>query len=144
MNAPRNASFFGMPAPPCAKLLGWRLEDYDEARGWVRIAFTGRNDFLNPAGYIQGGILTAMLDDTMGPAVVVKSGGALFTATISLTVSFLAPAQPGPLFGEATVVQLGKTVAFMEGCLLDAERRMLARASASARLVPAAPLAPPA
>lgn len=144
MNPQRNASLFGMPAPPCAKLLGWRLVDHDEARGWVRIAFDGRNDFLNPAGYIQGGILTAMLDDTMGPAVVVKSGGALFTATISLTVSFLAPAQPGPLFGEASVVQLGKTVAFTEGSLLDTAGRPLARASASARLVPAAQLSGPA
>ena len=39
--------------------------------------------------------LAAMLDDTMGPAVFVMTEGRLYTATISLTVNFLAPAKPG-------------------------------------------------
>ncbi|MEX0840047.1 MAG: PaaI family thioesterase [Parvibaculum sp.] len=132
-----DTSFFNMPAPPCARLLGWRIEEYDEARSWIRIAFDGKDDFLNPAGFIQGGIQTAMLDDTMGPAVWVKSRGTLYTATINLSVCFLAPARPGPLFGEATVIQIGKTVAFVESRLLDAEGTLLARATASARVVPA-------
>jgi uncharacterized protein (TIGR00369 family) len=137
MNAIPETSFFNIPAPPCARLLGWHIEEYDEARGWIRIAFDGKDDFLNPAGFIQGGIQTAMLDDTMGPAVWVKSRGTLYTATINLSVCFLAPARPGPLFGEATVIQIGKTVAFVESRLLDAEGTLLARATASARVVPA-------
>ena len=125
-----------LPAPPCARLLGWRLLDHDAGRGWVRIGFEGKREFLNPAGFVQGGILAAMLDDTMGPAVWLKSGGALYTATIEMKVSFLAPARPGPIVGEGSVVQLGGTIAFIEAQLLDGEERPLARASASARLVP--------
>lgn len=66
------------PGPPCAQLLGWRLLAHDEARGWIKVGFVGAAEFLNPAGRVQGGILAAMLDDTMGPAVLVKSGGALY------------------------------------------------------------------
>jgi uncharacterized protein (TIGR00369 family) len=124
-------------APPSARLLGWRLLDHDAARGWIRVGFEGKPDFLNPAGFVQGGILTAMLDDTMGPAVWLKSDGRLYTATIEMSVSFLAPAQPGPLVGEAIVLQLGGTIAFLEGRLLDGAGRILARATASARLIPA-------
>jgi uncharacterized protein (TIGR00369 family) len=127
-----------IPAPPSARLLGWRLVDYDAARGWVRIAFEGKRDFLNPAGFIQGGIQAAMLDDTMGPAVWLRTEGELYPATIDLSVSFLAPAKPGPLFGEGTVLQLGSTIAFLEAKLLDGAGRLIARASASARLLPAA------
>ena len=58
-----------------------------------------------------------MLDDTMGPAVFVMTDGRLYTATITMTVNFLAPARPGPITGEANVTQLGKTVAFVEGRL---------------------------
>ena len=76
-----------------------------------------------------------MLDDTMGPAVFVKTEGRLYTATISMNISFLAPAEIGSIFGEATVVQLGKTVAFMEGKLMNGAWRLLATATASARLV---------
>jgi uncharacterized protein (TIGR00369 family) len=126
-----------IPASPSATLLGWRLEDYDAEKGWVRIAFEGRREFLNPAGFVQGGFLSAMLDDCMGPAVWIMTAGELYTATINMTVSFLAPANPGPLFGEGQVIQLGKSIAFLEARLRDSGDQLLARASASARLLAA-------
>ena len=61
----------GFTAPPSSRLLGWRLLDARSSDGWVRIGFDGKPEFCNPAGFIQGGILSAMLDDTMGPAVFV-------------------------------------------------------------------------
>src|SRR5581483_6392636 len=57
-----------VPMPPVARLLGWTLVSVDPARGEIRVRFEAKPDFLNPAGTVQGGILTAMLDDTMGPA----------------------------------------------------------------------------
>lgn len=124
-----------IPTPPCSQLLGWRVLDARPEEGWIRIGFDGKPEFVNPAGLIQGGILSAMLDDTMGPAVFVKTNGRLYTATISMNISFLAHAIVGPIIGEATVVQLGKTVAFMEGRLTDETGRLLATATANARLV---------
>jgi uncharacterized protein (TIGR00369 family) len=124
-----------LEAPPSSKLLGWHLLDARPDKGWIRIGFDGKREFCNPAGFIQGGILGAMLDDTMGPAVFVMTDGRLYTATISMTVNFLAPAKPGPITGEATVTQLGKTVAFVEGRLMGEDGTVLATSSASARLV---------
>jgi uncharacterized protein (TIGR00369 family) len=121
--------------PPSSKLLGWRLLDARPQDGWIRIGFEGKNEFCNPAGFVQGGILSAMLDDTMGPAVFAMTEGRLYTATISLTVNFLAPAKPGPIIGEAEVTQLGKTVAFMAGRLTAEDGTLLATAVANARLV---------
>jgi uncharacterized protein (TIGR00369 family) len=122
-------------APPSSKLLGWHLLDARPKQGWVRIGFDGKRDFCNPAGFIQGGILSAMLDDTMGPAVFVMTEGRLYTATITMTVNFLAPARPGPIVGEADVTQLGKTVAFVEGRLMAEDGTVLATATTSARLI---------
>lgn len=124
-----------LTVPPSSKLLGWHLLDARPKQGWVRIGFDGKAEFCNPAGFIQGGILTAMLDDTMGPAVFVMTEGRLYTATISLTVNFLAPARPGPIVGEADVTQLGKTVAFVAARLLAVDGTLLATATTSARLV---------
>jgi uncharacterized protein (TIGR00369 family) len=114
---------------------GWHLLDARPRDGWIRIGFDGRKDFCNPAGFVQGGILSAMLDDTMGPAVLVMTKGKLFTATVTMIVNFLAPAKPGKLVGEATVTQFGKTVAFIEGRLMAEDGTVLATASTSARLV---------
>lgn len=124
-----------LAAPPSSKLLGWHLLDARPREGWIRIGFDGKREFCNPAGSIQGGILSAMLDDTMGPAVFVMTDGTLYTATITMTVNFLAPARPGPIVGEASVTQLGKTVAFVEGRLMAADGTVLATATTSARLV---------
>ena len=127
-------------APPSSKLLGWHLIDARPSEGWIRIGFDGRKDFCNPAGFVQGGILSAMLDDTMGPAVFVMTDGKLFTATITMTVNFLAPAKPGKIVGEAKVTQLGRTIAFVEGRLMSEDGTVLATASTSARLVETAKL----
>jgi uncharacterized protein (TIGR00369 family) len=120
---------------PCSRLLGWHILDARAEQGWVRIGFEGRAEFCNPAGFIQGGILTAMLDDTMGPAVFIMTDGRLYTATISITVNFLAPAKVGPIVGEANVTQIGKTIAFVEARLTAADGVVLAASTASARLV---------
>jgi uncharacterized protein (TIGR00369 family) len=124
-----------LATPPCAKLLGWHVLDARPGEGWIRIGFEGKPEFCNPAGFIQGGMLSAMLDDTMGPAVFVMTDGKLYTATITISVNFLAPAKPGPIIGEARVTQLGKTVAFVEGRLMTQDGAVLATASTSARLV---------
>jgi uncharacterized protein (TIGR00369 family) len=127
-----------IPASPSARLLGWRLLDARPWDGWLKVGFDGRPEFCNPAGFIQGGILSAMLDDSMGPAVFVTSDGRFYATTISLTVNFIAPARPGPLIVEAQVIQIGKSIAFMEGKLVGNDGTVLATASTTARLVEAA------
>lgn len=124
-----------LPAPPCAQLLGWHILEAEPERGWIRVGFRGRPEFVNPAGFVQGGFLAAMLDDSMGPAAFIASHGALYTVSIDMNVSYLAPAKPGPIVGEGQVVQMGKSAAFLEGRLFDAEGTLLARATSTARLV---------
>ena len=127
-----------LPRPPCAELLGWRVLDARPTEGWIRIGFEARAEFTNPAGFVQGGFLAAMLDDTMGPAVFVMTDGALYTVSIAMNVSYLSPVRPGPLFGEGRVIQLGKSVGFIEATLSDGAGTMVARATSSAKLVPSA------
>jgi uncharacterized protein (TIGR00369 family) len=133
--------FDAFPKPPCAVLLGWTLLAHDAQAGTISVAFDGSAEFANPAGFVQGGMLAAMLDDTMGAAVFAATEGRLYTVTIGMNVSYLAPARPGRLVGEGRILQLGKTVAFVEGSLHDADGRVLARATAHARLVETARLA---
>ena len=80
------------PAPNC--LAGTCSTPARRTAG-SRSALTASRDFCNPAGFVQGGILSAMLDDTMGPAVFAMTEGRLYTTTITMTVNFLAPASRG-------------------------------------------------
>ena len=124
------------PTPPCANHLGFEMIEADEDSGRVTVAFVARPEFCNPGGYVQGGFLSAMLDDCMGPAVVIATGGAMFPTTIDLHVQFLAPAKPGPLIGSARVVRLGRTIGFVEGEVSHRGGNPVARANASVRITP--------
>ncbi|MGB7404301.1 MAG: PaaI family thioesterase [Pacificimonas sp.] len=126
--------FSRFEAPPCAATLGWELLDADFDAGTVEIGFLAKRDFCNPGGNIQGGFLSAMLDDTMGPAVVVKSKGTLFTPTISLNVTFIAPARPGKLIGRGRILHMGKSICSLEGELFEGST-LVARSTASSRLI---------
>jgi uncharacterized protein (TIGR00369 family) len=128
--------FDQFPKPPCAQLLGWDLIAADPQTGTVRISFQATDAFCNPGGNIQGGMLAAMLDDTLGPTILVKTGGTHYCATLDLNVRFIAPARPGTLVGEGRVVRSGSTIAFLEGELHDADGNLIATATAAARIVP--------
>ncbi|WFU45461.1 PaaI family thioesterase (plasmid) [Bradyrhizobium sp. CB82] len=126
-----------IPIPPWANQLGWRVIDARPDEGWIRIGFEGKPEFCNAAGFVQGGIQSAMLDGTMGAAVFVMTDGKLYGPTISLTVNFLARAKTGPMTSEAKVTLLSKSIAFVEGKLTADDGTLLATASASTRLVEA-------
>jgi uncharacterized protein (TIGR00369 family) len=117
-----------------SRLLGLRFLEAKPEEGWVKLAFEAKPEFCSPTGFVQGGFLAAMLDDAMGAAVFIRARA--FPVTIDLHVHFLGGARPGPLVAEGRCVHLGKTIAFIEGSLVDAEGKPIARASASGRLVP--------
>lgn len=129
------SAFDNLNMPPVSKLLGWRLIELNADAGVIKIGFEGKPEFCNPSGFIQGGMLAAMLDDTMGPAAFIMTGGKLYTPTITMTVNFLSPGKVGSFVCEAKVVQMGKTVVFVEARLMDAAGTLIATASSTSRLV---------
>lgn len=127
--------FTRLPAPPAAETLGWELISEDPSAGTIEIAFHPGGAFLNPHGTVQGGFVAAMLDDTMGPALVSKTDGACLPSTIEMNVSFVRAVKPGRVIGKGRVVSQGRTIVFLEGELFDEEGNLLARATSSARIV---------
>ncbi|KFH24627.1 hypothetical protein IB63_01335 [Brucella abortus 544] len=104
--------FKNLVPPPTAQLLGWELIDVDVEQGTIRIAFHPDERMLNPRGTVQGGIVAAMLDDTMVPALYALTGGQYLASTIDLNVSFIRPVQPGRVIAEGRVVNRGRSVVF--------------------------------
>ena len=123
-----------VPPPPAARTLGWELVSVEPERGTIEVAFDASERFVNPAGVIQGGFLAAMLDDTLGPALVATLPEGQFAPTLDLHVQFLRPARPGRLVGHGRVVHRGTQVCFLSGELTDADGRTVAVATATARI----------
>lgn len=128
--------FTGGFRPPSADLLGLEVLEIDQENSRVTVQFEARPDFCNPIGTVQGGFLTAMLDDAMAIAGVIRSGFTRHVPTLEIKVSFLRPALPGKMRAVGEVLKFGKSIAFFEGSLYDSEGRLVARSSATARMVP--------
>jgi uncharacterized protein (TIGR00369 family) len=141
MSSPRAGYFWEIlegkrPPPPAAVLLGFKLLELDEKAGTIRVSFVADERFLNPAGTVQGGILTAMLDDTMGPAATAFLGGAHIAQTLELKTSFYRPGRIGLIYGTARVKHRGREIIFLEGELTGPDGKLIASATATARIAP--------
>jgi uncharacterized protein (TIGR00369 family) len=123
------------PAPPAAAALGWKLSSIAPEHGEIEVFFAAHEGFTNPVGKVQGGFLTAMLDDTMGPALVATLPDGEFAVTLELKVNFLRPADPGRITGTGRVVHRGGSIAFLAGELRDDDGEMLATGTATARII---------
>jgi uncharacterized protein (TIGR00369 family) len=121
--------------PPAAVLLGFELLEVEPERGRIRVQFAAKPEFTNPIGDIQGGFLAAMLDDTLGPALVATLPRDQFAPTLELKVNFIRPARPGILIGEGRIVSRGRSIAFLAGELTTETGELVATATATARIV---------
>ena len=54
-----------------------------------------RPDFVNPVGFIHGGMLAAMLDETLSPTLALTLGPGEFAPTLEIKVNFISPAKVG-------------------------------------------------
>lgn len=122
------------PTPGALKFLAWEVLDAEPGR--VRARFHGRPEFHNPAGLVQGGFLAAMLDGVMGAAAVSSLDDGENITTLDMNVSYMHSVRDVPVVGEGRVVHRGGATVFMEGDLKLEDGTLVARATATGRVVP--------
>ena len=121
------------PLPPISAMLGFKLVRIDPAKGTMDAEFTVDPRFLNAGGMVQGGIITGMLDDTMSYAATAHLDA--MVPTLEVKVTFIRPGRTSPLLGSGKVVHRGREFVFLEGSLKDRDDRLIATATATARIL---------
>jgi uncharacterized protein (TIGR00369 family) len=124
------------PMPRAAVTLGMELIDADVEAGTIELAFAATEDFTNPTGNVLGAFVAAMLYDTVGPALLATLEPDQFQSTLQLNVNYLRPVRPGRIVGKGRVVHRDGDMAFLEASLSDAQARVIATATATARVIP--------
>lgn len=100
----------------------------------MEVSFEATEQFVNSVGIIQGGFLAAMLDATLGPALIATLGPDQFAPTLDIHVQFLRPARPGRLAGRGRITRKGREIAFLAGELVDDRGAVVATATATAQI----------
>lgn len=122
------------PRAPIMDLLGWQFTGHDAETGTLTAEMEARPEFLNPAGSVHGGMLAAMLDETLAPTVAAALGPDEFAPTIEIKVSFIAPARGGRILAKGRLVNKGRSICFAEAELRDESGRLLATATATSKI----------
>ncbi|TCV91458.1 uncharacterized protein (TIGR00369 family) [Luteibacter rhizovicinus] len=120
-----------LDVPRAAAALGWTFVGYFDETKEAHVLFANGGDFTNAMGYVQGGILSAMLDDAMGPALYLQIAPDTVAVTIESKTSYLRPARPGKIAGVGKVEHMTASVAFTSGVLRDSEDNVIATATAT-------------
>lgn len=123
---------FNARMPPTGVLFGMTVLEVDQANAHVRQSFELDERFCNPRGNVQGGIVSAILDDCAAFAGIVALGEPGFIASLEMKTSFFAAASPGTLYAEGRCIKMGRSACFLEADLTDANGKLLARLTSSA------------
>lgn len=111
-----------------ADLLGLEVEAIED--GASRVTLDVREALTNPYGGLHGAALYALADTGMGAAIVADLGDDERMATIEIKISYLRPVTRGTVTCETTLLNRGRSVAYLESDLENDGRRV-ARASGS-------------
>jgi uncharacterized protein (TIGR00369 family) len=122
-------------APPAMRTLGGKVLEFDKENNAALVRFTAGKSLCNPDDGIQGGFICGMLDAAMANAVFCLLGEVAIVASLEIKVSYLEVSRQGELYARANVVRFGKTITFLEAELRNADGKLLATASSTARVI---------
>lgn len=132
----------GDGSSPHSGLLASELVGFDEETATATMRFKILPQMCTWRGGVQGGLVAGYLDDVMGYAYVMKSGGEQAPLNLEISMQLLGLIPEGAtITGKGRVVHSGRRVVFLEGELLTDEGQVLARATSTA--IPTARPAPP-
>ncbi|HEX9035874.1 MAG TPA: PaaI family thioesterase [Ktedonobacterales bacterium] len=124
-----------LPPPPIAKLMSLEMVSVED--GCVVFAATPGEQHYNPLGVVHGGLAATLLDTAIGCAMQTKAPAGGFYTTIELKVNYLRPllAGMGQVYGEATVLNTSRNLAFAEARVVGANGKLYAHATSTCMLV---------
>ena len=120
---------------PLLRAIGFDRLLSSHPQGVARVRFVPRPEFAHTdATIVQGGFITAWLDNCMAFAVFAREPG-VGLATLELKVSFLERVGVAPVQAEARVLRWGGSVVFLDATLYAEDGTELARASSTGKLL---------
>lgn len=97
--------------------------------GDIQLAFTVREEMLNPMGALHGGAMTAIIDEVLGFQIFLKSAEEAAYVSMTMNVDFLRATRVGEtLIGIPTVQRIGSRTANVTCVIQNEEGKVAAQA----------------
>jgi len=113
---------FHREAGGTGKLFNFKLISYEEDCLELEGEFPAES--LNPDGSVQGGMMTAMLDDVTALLIIINSNATLYPSSTNLHSHHHRPLFKGTVTAKAQLVKMGKTMATVKGEIYNAQGKL--------------------
>jgi acyl-CoA thioesterase len=118
------------------------LRVLDVGPGWSKATASYREDLVQPAGIMHGGVISSLIDTGIAHALMMtdrltelhREGGAL--VSVDLRVKFIRPVAQGTIFCDAKIVRLGRQIVHAEAIVTGEDGKEVARGDAIYMAVP--------
>lgn len=120
---------------PMAQDIDLKVEEVRHGFARIRIPFQEKH--LRPGGTISGPVMMTAADTAMYVAILGSLGEMAMAVTSNLNINFLKRPQQKDLLAEATILKLGKRIAFCEvGLRCEGSDELVAHVTGSYSLPP--------
>ena len=109
--------------------LFWRylgIEVDAAGEGWIKLRVPIHDELRNGAGApVHGGVLATLVDAAVGGALGTygsSAAGGVDQATLDMNVTYIAAARGDSIFAEGKIIRRGRSIAFGETRVTDAQR----------------------
>lgn len=121
--------------PPCFDEMKGEYMAFDEIGRALVARFPVEARYQNPLGFMQGGFMTAAIDNTLGPLAYLVAPPSV---TLHLSTQFLRPVPPGTahITVHGRIDEMTKSYLFLSARVLDPRDRVLAIAQATCQILP--------
>ena len=120
-------------ANPLARAMGTRVLKLDADTGLITLQFEPDGVFVQGAGVLQGGAISAMLDFAMAFAVLAVLPAGQSCTTANTNVAFLRAAPRGRYVATGSIMRRGRQLAFTQAQVAPADEpeRIVATATST-------------
>ena len=113
---------FHKKAGGTGKLFNFKLVSYQ--KDCLELEGEFPEETLNPDGSVQGGMMTAMLDDVTALLIIINSNATLYPSSTNLHSHHHRPLFKGSVIAKANLVKMGKTIATVKGEIYNAQGKL--------------------
>ena len=113
---------------PFLNFLG--IELLDAGEGWVKMKLTYRPEFLQPFT-VHGGAMYSLADAAAAHALMTRIMPEQYPTTVEQRINFLKAVKNQDVFCEASIVNLGRTLAYAEVAMTTADGILVAKSTAT-------------
>ena len=107
----------------------------DTSKGEAHAIYRARKNMCHSGNIVQGGFITGWLDAVMALACMCKVGADTLVLSLEIKTTFIKKISHEQVVAIGNVIKTGKTIAFLEGKIVDTENNILAKGTQTVKLI---------